>query len=463
MKSISVKPIGKKVSYEIFVGGLDCSSETIVYMDYFGSFVHILDANLKYNNVMEYWVPKLKSIDKIVMIVRGHVSEETYAKEYKLWGTKVIGTWVETNSDMDFKANFGLHDLYLLKCDAPPEISFSDVQNELKISREPFDDQAFAILRFETSNEHGYGDPLQKASHRHKNKANIHEKQKSAGLFKYEFIYDPSPNRLPVVHSINEDIKEIDILTSFAKTSIPFNVLEKYVLNIPNSNKTFENFRALFIHLVFTYPSFSFSIYRDEDGDANHKDQCFLIKATYSKHFCNKRKMVSKEFGLTKYGISACREKIWENPCLNPRASFEVTKTMKMIREKCMDQASLSKQLIVKNASFNDLFYVKTDKTWMLPLQKMAIDQRTDISVADKEFRNLWNQFIAKHELGGRAFGKLTAPEMIQFVESNAKKLHQKDLKEKFLIHLSFLHDTQVLTKDAMEEVITMFRRSKHP
>lgn len=54
------------------------------------------------------------SIDKIVMIVRGHVSEETYAKEYKLWGTKVIGTWVETNSDMDFKANFGLHDLYLL-------------------------------------------------------------------------------------------------------------------------------------------------------------------------------------------------------------------------------------------------------------------------------------------------------------------------------------------------------------
>lgn len=106
-----------------------------------------------------------------------------------------------------------------------------------------------------------------------------------------------------MVHSINEDIKEIDILTSFAKTSIPFNVLEKYVLNIPNSNKTFENFRALFIHLVFTYPSFSFSIYRDEDGDANHKDQCFLIKATYSKHFCNKRKMVSKEFGLTKYVI----------------------------------------------------------------------------------------------------------------------------------------------------------------
>lgn len=48
------------------------------------------------------------------MIVRGHVSEETYAKEYKLWGTKVIGTWVETNSDMDFKANFGLHDLCLL-------------------------------------------------------------------------------------------------------------------------------------------------------------------------------------------------------------------------------------------------------------------------------------------------------------------------------------------------------------
>lgn len=107
--------------------------------------------------------------------------------------------------------------------------------------------------------------------------------------------------------------------------------------------------------------------------------------------------------------------------------------------------------LYTHRADFDEDSEGEMDPEWLQQHTQKLLDDFTDVNEGEKEMLKMWNLHVLKHNFVGYSQMSL-ACEM--FVNEYGNAIWAKNLYRNFLLHLTNLHDSDMLTPGQMYTIV---------
>lgn len=114
--------------------------------------------------------------------------------------------------------------------------------------------------------------------------------------------------------------------------------------------------------------------------------------------------------------------------------------------------------LYTHQADFDNDSEGEMDPGWLRAHTKKLIEEFTDVNEGEQEMLKMWNLHVMKHNFVGYTQMAL-ASEM--FVNEHGHELLAKNLYRNFLLHLTNLHDYDMLTSGQMYSIVQQLQSKR--